>query len=128
MSILLARQFEPTMNRNMLRNLAGATLLTVLNFLAPCAQARAAQAAAPPTSQAGSAAPVSYSSASQLNSLLADLEQSSQRAQGDLSKLRVAKWKTDSNTKHQTESNMESIQRNLQSALPAMVRELRDSP
>lgn len=74
------------------------------------------------------APPVSYSSISELNQLLANLQQTSQAIQDDLSHLRVEKWKTDSGTKHQTEGDVESIQRNLQSALPAMLDTLKNSP
>ena len=72
--------------------------------------------------------PVSYSSISQLNLLLSQLEQSSQQTQLDLAKLRVEKWKTDSNNKRQMQANVESVERNLQSALPEMISQLRMSP
>ena len=72
--------------------------------------------------------PVSYSSVNQLNSLLTQLEQASQAAQLDLAKLRVEKWKADSGTKRQSLGNVESIQRNLQTALPEIISELRTSP
>jgi hypothetical protein len=72
--------------------------------------------------------PVSYSSANQLNQVLSQLEQASQAAQLDLAKMRVEKWKTDSGSKRQAEGNIESIQRNLQTALPEIIAELRASP
>jgi hypothetical protein len=72
--------------------------------------------------------PVSYASANQLNQLLSQLEQASQASQLDLAKMRVEKWKTDSGSKRQAEGNIESIQRNLQSALPEIIAELRASP
>ncbi len=72
--------------------------------------------------------PVSYSSVNQLNGLLSQLEQASQAAQVDLAKLRVDKWKIDSGSKRQTQGNVESVQRNLQSALPEMIAELKASP
>jgi hypothetical protein len=72
--------------------------------------------------------PVPYSSVSELNLLLSQLEQSAQAAQADLGKLRIERWKTDSGTKRQTTGNVESIQRNLQQALPQMISELRSSP
>jgi hypothetical protein len=72
--------------------------------------------------------PVSYSSVNQLNGLLSQLEQASQAAQVDLAKLRVDKWKIDSGSKRQTQDNVESVQRNLQSALPEMIAELKASP
>jgi hypothetical protein len=94
----------------------------VLPFLIPAAIAQDA-GSGPPVEP-----PVSYASVSQLNGLLSQLEQASQAAQADLGKLRIEKWKTDSGSKRQTQSNVESIQRNLQSALPAMVTDLRNSP
>jgi hypothetical protein len=72
--------------------------------------------------------PISYSSASELNSLLSQLQQASQSTQADLSKTRVEKWKTDSNTKHQTQANIDSIQRNLQSAMPEIINQVQASP
>ncbi|HEY7354660.1 MAG TPA: hypothetical protein VH596_17970 [Terriglobales bacterium] len=77
---------------------------------------------------AASAPPVSYSSISELNQLLAGLQQTSLQIQGDLSHLRVQKWKTDSKTKNQTESDIESVQRNLQTALPGILNDLKNSP
>jgi len=78
--------------------------------------------------QAPPAPPVSYTSISELNQLLAGLQQASQAIQDDLSHLRIEKWKTDSNTKRQSQGDVESIQRNLQSALPGMLNDLKNSP
>jgi hypothetical protein len=78
--------------------------------------------------QAPPAPPVSYTSISELNQLLAGLQQASQAIQDDLSHLRIEKWKTDSNTKRQTQGDVESIVRNLQSALPGMLNDLKNSP
>jgi hypothetical protein len=72
--------------------------------------------------------PVPYESVSQLNGLLAQLEQASQSTQADLSKLRIEKWKTDSNYKKQILGNVDSIKRNLDLALPEIVTQLRNSP
>ncbi len=72
--------------------------------------------------------PVSYASANQLNTLLSQLEEASQAAQSDLAKMRIEKWKTDSGSKRQAEGNAESIQRNLRSALPEIIAELKASP
>lgn len=87
-----------------------------------------ATAAAQGTPSPQSAAPVPYSSVSQLNLLLSQLEQEAQAAQADLGKLRIERWKTDSSTKRQTQAHIESIQRNLQQALPDIIGELRNSP
>jgi hypothetical protein len=72
--------------------------------------------------------PVSYASVSQLNGLLAQLEATSKSAQADLAKLRIERWKTDGSTKKQSQNDVESIQRNLQSALPEMIGQLRSAP
>ena len=74
------------------------------------------------------APPVSYSSINELNQILGSLEQASQATQTDLSHLRIDKWKTDGSTKKQTESDVQSIQRNLQNAMPALVNDLKASP
>ena len=72
--------------------------------------------------------PVSYSSVTQLNTLLSQLQETSQSLQATLGKMRVDKWKTDNNNKRQGQANVESIQRNLQSALPEMMSQLQASP
>jgi hypothetical protein len=90
-----------------------------LMALLMCACTCVAQAPAPA---------VSYSSISELNQLLANLQQASQAIQDDLSHLKIEKWKTDSATKRQSQSDVESIQRNLQSALPGMLNDLKNSP
>lgn len=72
--------------------------------------------------------PVSYASVSQLNTMLSRLEQASQTTQLDLAKLRIERWKTDGNNKKLNLSNVESIQRNLQGALPTIIAELRNAP
>lgn len=71
---------------------------------------------------------VSYASVTQLNGLLGQLETASKTAQIDLSRLRIDHWKTDGSTKKQSAQDVESIQRNLQSALPEMIGQLRTSP
>jgi hypothetical protein len=74
------------------------------------------------------ATPVSYTSISELNQMIGNLEQASQSAQDDLSHLRIEKWKTDSGTKRQTENDAQSVLRNLQNALPSIVGELKNAP
>ena len=71
---------------------------------------------------------VSYASVTQLNGLLAQLEAQSKAAQEDLTKLRIERWKTDGSTKKQSLADVDSIERNLQSALPEMIQNLRRAP
>src|SRR6516225_8191533 len=105
-----------------LRHLPIATLAACL-FTASLLPAQVGQPkpATPP-------APVPYASVNELNGLLAQLDQAAQATQGDLAKLRVEKWKMDSAYKRQTESNVESVRRNLQAALPELMGQLRNSP
>jgi hypothetical protein len=95
----------------------------VLPLLLAAAAAQVAPSA-PPTATP----PVPYASVSQLNLLLSQLEQVSQAMQVNLAKLRIDKWKTDSNTKRSTQADVESIERNLQMALPEIIGQLRASP
>ncbi len=71
---------------------------------------------------------VSYSSVTQLNGLLAQLEDTSKTTQSDLSKLRIERWKTDGSSKKRSLNDLDSVQRNLQNALPEMIAQLRNSP
>lgn len=72
--------------------------------------------------------PVSYASVSQLNGLLSQLEATSKTTQSDLVKLRIEKWKADNGYKRQALGNVDSIQRNLQGALPEIIGQLRNGP
>ena len=73
-------------------------------------------------------APVSYGSVTQLNGLLSQLETTSKAAQADLTNLRIERWKADAASKRQALGNVDSIQRNLQNALPEIVEKLRAAP
>jgi len=72
--------------------------------------------------------PVSYASITQLNGMLAQLEASAKGTQADLAKLRIERWKADNSSKKQTLANVDSIQRNLQGALPDIIAQLRGQP
>lgn len=72
--------------------------------------------------------PVSYASVTELNGMLGQLEDTSKKTQSDLQKLRVEKWKTDNSYKKQALGNVDSIQRNLQGALPEILGQLRSAP
>lgn len=90
-------------------------------LLAAAVAAQSAPAAAPQQ-------PVSYASITQLNGLLSQLEETSKSTQADLVKLRIERWKADGATKKQSLANLDSIQRNLQGALPEIIAQLRTAP
>ncbi|MGC1373622.1 MAG: hypothetical protein WA824_15910 [Candidatus Sulfotelmatobacter sp.] len=71
---------------------------------------------------------VSYSSVTQLNDLLGRIEATSKQTQSDLAQLRIERWKADSAAKKQALADVDSVQRNLQNALPEMIGQLRNSP
>jgi len=71
---------------------------------------------------------VSYASVTQLNGLLSQLETVSKNTQTDLSKLRIEKWKMNGSDKKQALGYVDSIQRNLQGALPEIIGQLKNSP
>jgi len=110
--------------------------LTALSLFSTATFAQSPATAAAPThlySVQGNAvspqgAPVSYASVTQVNGLLAQMEAAAKSTQADLTRLRIERWKTDNSAKKQTLADVDSIQRNLQNALPEMIGHLRNSP
>lgn len=110
-------------SRNILvRLLLGLILLLVL-LAALTAGAQQTTGAA-----SGGQPPVAYASVNELNGILAQLQQTTKNMQSDLANTRIEKWKADGATKRQTLANVESIQRNLQSALPETIAQLNNAP
>jgi hypothetical protein len=81
-----------------------------------------------PSSDPATSQPVPYASANELNNLLGELRQTSQDMQAHLEKMRIEKWKADSSSKQQAQTNVNSIRRNLQAALPEIMTQLNSSP
>jgi hypothetical protein len=114
--------------------------VTASLFLALCATTCLGQSGPSPTAAAApgnlhysvqgqqDGTPVSYASVTQLNGLLSQLEAASKNTQADLVKLRIEHWKADNGTKKQALTNVDSIQRNLQGALPEIIAQLRATP
>ena len=106
------------------RNILVRSFFIFIVVLAPAAAgAQGATGAA-----TGAQPPVAYASVSELNGILTQLQKTAQSMQSDLAKARIEKWKTDGATKRQTLANVESIQRNLQSALPETIAQLNNAP
>lgn len=83
-----------------------------------------AQVAAPPPEPAAAQPAVPYA----LSQTLTDLEQVTQSAVHNLDNVRVDKWKTDGRYKDQSRDNVQSLQRNLNAALPTLVQQVRSNP
>ncbi len=109
----------------MKRKFLFSSLTTFLCAAAALGQSGPAISAAP---AGGQGQPVSYASVTQLNGLLSQLEATSKDTQADLVKLRIEHWKADNSYKKQTLGNVDSVQRNLQGALPEMIAQLRSAP
>lgn len=121
------------MNRNKILSLSLALLFSLVavgqSLAGPSAPANPQdppQASGGPVVQAGT--PVSYASVSQLNGILSQIENASKDTQADLDRLHIDRWKTDKTTKAQALTNVDSIQRNLQAALPDILAQLRSAP
>jgi hypothetical protein len=110
----------------MKRNLLLSSAFYLFTGIVALAQSGPSPVAAPANGQGSS--PVSYASVTQLNGMLTQLEDTSKKTQGDLQKLRIEKWKTDGSYKKQALGNVESIQRNLEGALPEIIGQLRSAP
>jgi hypothetical protein len=124
-----------TMNRTLILSLGLCSLFLSSAGLgqstpAPVANLKYSAQGSPPSggSSVQGGAPVSYVSVTQLNGLLAQLEATSKGTQADLVKLRIERWKTDNSYRKQALGNVDSIQRNLQGALPEIISQLRAAP
>jgi hypothetical protein len=109
--------------------------VAVVLFAVAMTVGAAAQVSAPPPNPSGSPGAPAYAGSAQPSGNVSDasasygqLNQLVQNSRVDLARLRIDKWKTDSGTKRQAESNSESIQRNLTAALPTIVQQARSNP
>lgn len=66
--------------------------------------------------------------AADVSPTLSTLEQTARTAVSDISHLRIEKWKTDNTSKRNAQSDSDSIQRNMSSALPELIAKVRSSP
>lgn len=104
--------------------------LTVLLLSMPLAAAMAQAPASGSLSAPGPGTPQQSGSVS-MTPVLSDLDRLQSAAtetNSVLGRMKIEKWKADGNSKRQAESNADSIQRNLNSALPAMISSVRSAP
>jgi hypothetical protein len=103
-------------SRSLVSLCAACCSLTVVALVPARAQAKAGDA------------PVAYSSVNELNSIVTPLQDTAKSIDGNLSRLRIDKWKMDSAAKRDLQGNVESIRRNLQSALPEILGQVNNAP
>jgi hypothetical protein len=125
---ILRNNSSPTFRRRIVHRV---NILGLINlwWIGAVATAGLAPASSLAQQTSGSASPpVAYASVNELNGILTQLKQTSAAIQADLEKMRIEKWKTDASTKRQTQANVDSIHRNLQSALPEIITQVNNSP
>src|SRR5205807_6278851 len=66
--------------------------------------------------------------AADLNAIVADIQKVALSTNGNLGKLRIDKWKTDSSQKQQMQSVAESLQRNISNAIPGLISDAQADP
>lgn len=64
----------------------------------------------------------------ELKSILGDVQRVAVSSNGDLGKLRIEKWKTDGAQKQQMQKVAESLQRNINNAIPGLISDLQADP
>src|SRR5690348_4543561 len=62
-----------------------------------------------------------------LNLIIEQLQKAALATNGDLGKLRIEKWKTDSDQKEQLQRMADSIQRNVTNAIPGLINDVENS-
>lgn len=86
---------------------------------------------APPPNPAGAPAANSPVGSFSMTAVLPDLDRlqaAASQAAVDIGHMRIEKWKADGESKRQAQSNADSVQRNLTSALPGLIEAVRAAP
>jgi hypothetical protein len=94
-----------------------------LSSLTGWAQSPGGQSPGGPPQPGGQAQPVQAN----LNLIIAQVQKAALATNGDLGKLRIEKWKTDSDQKDQLQKMSDSIQRNLTNAVPGLISDVQNS-
>lgn len=70
----------------------------------------------------------SVAQANDPSATLNSLESTARNSTSDISRMRIEKWKADGNTKKGAQTDSESLQRNMSSALPELIGKVRSAP
>ncbi|HEY1937047.1 MAG TPA: hypothetical protein VGJ33_03835 [Candidatus Angelobacter sp.] len=99
--------------------LSGVIILVIFAASGVAAQT---QAQPSPAQQGQAASPVA-----DLNAILLQVQQATSTASVNIGKLRIEKWKTDSEQRQQLQEIAESLQKNIANAMPGMVSDVQTS-
>ena len=81
-----------------------------------------------PAQSNGGPPPGSAAAGPNLNTILSDLQRTTQAVNGDLSRLRIERWKADGTEKQQMQQVVESLQKNITMAVPGLINDLQAAP
>ncbi len=105
--------------------------LFLLRFVLPVAQLAAQTVSAPAPNPSSAVAASPNPGGTSMTSILPDLDRlqaAASQATLDIGRMRIEKWKADGESKRQAQSNADSVQRNLTTALPGLIEAARSSP
>lgn len=90
----------------------------------------AAQSRKPTANSAPQAATqgVAQAAGPNLNAILGDLQRITQAANGDLSRLRIERWKADATEKQEMQKVSDSLQKNITMAVPGLISDVQAAP
>jgi hypothetical protein len=115
----LLLQIDKTLDWNIMKSLASLILLTLVAITASAQVQSPPPPSSPATDNAINAA---------LFSDLDRLQSTASQANTDIAHMHIDKWKADGGTKQQSQMNANSLQRNLSSALPVLISNVRAAP
>src|SRR3954466_8097712 len=104
--------------RTFLSFIASSVLFASTGFSQISEPAPTSGASSQPSTSQAALSPEMASDIKAFGEMIGQLQQIAQQTASDLGKLRIDKWKTDASNKQQTQSNSQSLQRNLTAALP----------
>ncbi len=105
--------------------------LLLLFYLLLVAQLVAQTVSAPATNSSAAAATSSSVGSTSMTSILPDLDRlqaAASQSAIDMGHIRIEKWRADGDAKRQAQSDADSVQRNLTSALPGLIEAVRSAP
>lgn len=101
--------------------------VSVLFFLSLSLAAQSRKPAAGNAPQAATQG-VTQATGPSLNAILGDLQRITQSANGDLSRLRIERWKADGPEKQEMQKVSDSLQKNITMAVPGLISDVQAAP
>ncbi len=110
-----------------MKHVLAVAILLLSAALAAAQRSTVTRPAPSPAPPASSPLPASSSAAPDLDSILADIQRSTQAANADIARLRIDRWKADTADKAQLQQVADSLHKNIAFAVPDLITEVRSS-